>query len=145
MRRCSEPCRAIEPGSAAEEANYAKWLDQTEAREAARQDRVHGASGIMPVPLWIVLFFIAAIIFVFLLGMADSAERTWVPALFMGSVVAVIVAMLLLLNFFDDPVHAGVGGLQPNAMERTLVLIDQQLEVIGGDVTIPCDDAGNPT
>ena len=137
--------QGYEPGSAAEEANYGKWLDQTEAREAARQDRVHGASGIMPVPLWIVLFFIAAIIFVFLLGMADSAERTWVPALFMGSVVAVIVAMLLLLNFFDDPVHGGVGGLQPNAMERTLVLIDQQLAVIGGDVTIPCDDSGNPT
>ena len=133
-----------EPGSGAEEANYGKWLDQTEAREAARQDRVHGASGIMPVPLWIVLFFIAAIIFVFLLGMADSAERTWVPALFMGSVVAVIVAMLLLLNFFDDPVHGGVGGLQPNAMERTLVLIDQQLAVIGGDVTIPCDDVRQP-
>ena len=137
--------QGYEPGSAAEEANYAKWLDQTEARELARQDRIHGAAGIMPVPLWIVLFFIAAIIFVFLLGMADSGERTWVPALFMGSVVAVITAMLLLLNFLDDPVHGGVGGLQPDAMERTLLLIDQQLEVIGGDVTIPCDDAGNPT
>ena len=95
-----------EPGSAAEEANYAKWLDQTEARELARQDRIHGAAGIMPVPLWIVLFFIAAIIFVFLLGMADRGERTWVPPLFMGSVVAVITAMLLLLNFLDDPVHS---------------------------------------
>ena len=66
--------QGYEPGSAAEEANYAKWLDQTEARELARQDRIHGAAGIMPVPLWIVLFFIAAIIFVFLLGMADAAS-----------------------------------------------------------------------
>ena len=105
--------QGYEPGSAAEEANYSKWLDQTESREAARQDRIHGASGIMPAPLWIVLFFIAAIIFVFLLGMADRGERTWVPALFMGSVVAVIVAMLFLLNFLDNPVHGGVGGLQP--------------------------------
>jgi amino acid transporter len=136
--------QGYEPGSAAEEANYSKWLDQTESREAGRQDRVHGAAGIMPVPLWIVLFFIASIIFVFLLGMADRGERTWVPALFMGSVVAVIAALLLLLNFLDDPVHSGVGGLQPNAMERTLLLIDQQLEVIDGDVTIPCDNAGNP-
>ena len=99
----------------------------------------------MPVPLWIVLFFIAAIIFVFLFGMADRGERTWVPPLFMGSVVAVIAAMLLLLKFLDDPFHGGVGGLQPDAMERSVHLIDQQLEVIGGDVTIPCDDAGNPT
>jgi amino acid transporter len=136
--------QGYEPGSASEEANYAKWLDQTEAREIARQDRIHGAAGIMPVPLWIVLFFIAAIILVFMLGMADRSERPWVPALFMGSVVAVITAMLLLLNFFDDPVHDGVGGLQPDAMERTVLLIDQQLAVIGDDVSIPCDDSGVP-
>ena len=98
----------------------------------------------MPLPLWIVLFFIAGIILVFLLGMADSSERAWVPPLFMGSVVAVITAMLLLLNFFDDPVQSGVGGLQPAAMERTLLLIDQQLDVIGADVAIPCDESGQP-
>jgi amino acid transporter len=136
--------RGFEPRSASEEANYSKWLDQTEAREIARQDRIHGAAGIMPLPLWIVLFFIAAIIFVFLLGMADRAERTWVPALFMGSVVAVITAMLLLLSFFDDPVHDGIGGLQPDAMERTLVLIDEALAVVDSDVAIPCDDTGAP-
>jgi amino acid transporter len=135
----------FEPASAVEEAHYTKWLDQTETREIARQDRIHGAAGIMPAPLWIVLFFIAGIIFVFLLGMADSGERVWVPGLFMGSVVAVIAAMLLLLNFLDDPVHAGVGGLQPAAMERALRLIDMQLDIIGVDVTIPCDDSGAPT
>ena len=75
--------------------------------------------GSCPSPLWIVLFFIAAIILVFLFGIADSGERAWVQALFMGSVVAVIATMLLLLNFLDDPFHGGVGGLQPVAMERT--------------------------
>ena len=80
----------------------------------------------------------------YLLGFADSGERAWVQAMFMGSVVAVIITMLLLLNFLDDPFHGGVGGLQPVAMERTELLIDQQLDVIGGDVTIPCDDAGVP-
>jgi hypothetical protein len=134
--------QGYEPGSPSEDANYSKWLDQTEAREIARQDRIHGASGIMPVPLWIVLFFIAAIILVFLFGMADSGERVWVPALFMGSVVAVIAALLLLLQFLDNPFHGGVGGLQPVAMERSVQIIDQALAVIGGDVTIPCDDEG---
>ena len=62
----------------------------------------------------------------------------------MGSVVAVIVTMLLLLAFLDDPFHGGVGGLQPPAMERTEQLIDQQLAAIGGDVPIPCDAAGTP-
>ena len=60
----------------------------------------------------------------------------------MGSVVAIIVTMLLLLRFLDDPFHSGVGGLQPQAMERTEQLIDQQLAALGGDVPIPCDAQG---
>jgi hypothetical protein len=134
----------IELGSPTEEAGYDKWLEQTSTREAARQDRIHGAAGVMPVPLWIVLFFISAIVVAFLIGFADSGERAMIQGLFMGSVVAVIVAMLLLLNFLDDPVHPGVGGLQPVAMERALVLIDQALDVIGEDVPIPCDTSGQP-
>jgi hypothetical protein len=137
--------RPLQPASTSEETAYGRWLDQTSTREQARQDRIHGAAGIMPAPLWIVLFFISAIILVFLFGMADRAERAWVPALFMGSVVAVITAMLLLLNFLDNPVHSGVGGLEPVAMKRTLVLIDQQLAAIGTTVTIPCDASGIAT
>jgi hypothetical protein len=53
----------IEPGSAREEAAYGKWLDQTSDRETARQDRIHGAGGVIPAPLWIVLFFITSIVF----------------------------------------------------------------------------------
>ena len=64
----------------------------------------------MPTPLWIALFFISAIVLVFVFGFADSGERAWVQALYMGSVVSVIVTMLLLLDFLDDPFHAGVGG-----------------------------------
>ena len=99
----------------------------------------------MPTPMWIALFFISAIVLVYMFGFADRSERAWVQGLFMGSVVAVIVTMLLLLDFFDEPFQAGIGGLQPVAMERTVLLIDQQLAVIGGDITIPCDPAGNPT
>ena len=35
---------------------------------------------------------IAAVVLVFMFGMADSAERAWVPALFIGSVVALWVS-----------------------------------------------------
>ena len=62
--------------------------------------------------------------------------------MFMGSVVAVIVTMLLLLHALDQPFHTGIGGLKPTAMERTEHLIDQQLQVIGGNMTIPCDASG---
>ena len=137
--------QGVELTTPQQEAAYGKWLDQTSDREQARQDRIHGAEGLMPVPLWIGLFFISAIVFVFLFGFADSGDRAWVQAMFMGSVVAVIVTMLLLLHFLDDPYHGGIGGLQPTAMQRTELLIDQQLAVIGSDVTIPCDAAGATT
>jgi amino acid transporter len=134
--------RDHEPASPAAEAAYGKWLDQTSAREQARQDRIHGAAGVMPTPLWIALFFISVIVLLYLFGFADSGERAWVQGLYMGSVVAVIVTMLLLLHFLDDPIHGGVGGIQPGAMERTELLIDQQLAAIGSEITIPCDAGG---
>ncbi len=67
--------RTIDPRSASEQAAYSKWLDQRSDRENARADRAHGAEGVIPLPLWIVLFLSAAIIFVFMMFFADSAER----------------------------------------------------------------------
>ena len=134
----------VELGSPQQEAAYGKWVDQTSDREAARQARIHGSAGLMPTPLWIALFFISAIVLAYILGFADSSERVWVQGMFMGSVVAVITTMLLLLAFLDQPYRGDIGGLQPVAMERTELLIDQQLAVIGGDLTMPCDDTGIP-
>jgi hypothetical protein len=136
--------QGVELGSPTEEAAYGKWLDQTSDRQQARQARIHGATGLMPTPLWIVLFFISAIIFVYLLFFADSGERAVIQGFFIGSVISVIVAMLLLLRFLDDPYRSGIGALKPVAMERSLELMDKQLAVIGQDLTIPCDAAGNP-
>ena len=60
----------------------------------------------------------------------------------MGSVAAVITVLMLLLAFFDHPHGDGVGKLQPTAMERSLRLIDTEVEVAGLDVTPPCDKTG---
>ena len=62
----------------------------------------------------------------------------------MGGTLATIMAMLLLLNFLDDPVRSGVGGLQPTAMERSLVIMDEALDAIDAEVTLPCDEDGRP-
>jgi Protein of unknown function (DUF4239) len=134
----------VEPETAAEQAAYGKWLDQTSDRQQARSDRIHGAAGVIPTPLWFVLFSTSGVIFVYMLFFADSGERAVVQALLMGTVVSVIVTMLILLQFLDDPFHGGVGTLQPVAMERTLVIIDEEMEVAGIDETLPCDARGNP-
>ena len=136
--------RSVEPRSASEQAAYAKWLDQRSDREDARADRTHGAEGVIPVPLWIVLFLSAGIIFVFMLFFADSAERAVVQATMMGGVVVVISSTLLLLWFLDNPYQSGVGGLRPVAMERGIRILDQEARTIGGKLTIPCDARGTP-
>ena len=130
-------------GTPAQEAAYGKWLDQTTDREAARIDRIHGAVGVIPTPLWVVLFFIAIVIFVYMLFFADSGEGAATQGVLMGSVVSVIVAMLLLIRFLDTPFHEGVGGVRPVAMERTLRIIDEALQKAGVRVQLPCDASGN--
>ena len=127
-----------------EEAAYGKWLDQTSDREAARIDRIHGAVGVIPTPLWIVLVFISAVIFVFMLFFADRGEAALTQAVLMGSVAAVVVTMLLLIRFLDSPFHTGVGGVRPVAMERTLRIIDEALLAVEAGVQPPCDAVGSP-
>ena len=123
--------KTVEPKTASEQSAYDKWLDQTSAREEARSDRIHGAVGVIPTTLWIVLFLIAAVIFAFMLFFADRGERAVVQGMLMGSVVVVMAALLLLLRGLDQPFHEGVGGLEPVAMERSLRIVDEALGAVG--------------
>jgi hypothetical protein len=116
--------KTVEPRSASEQTAYAKWFDQRSDRENARADRTHGAEGVIPGPLWIVLLLSAAVIFAFVLFFADSAERGVVQAMLIGGVAVVISSTLLLLWFLDNPYHSGFGGIRP--------------------VAIPCDQRGTP-
>lgn len=133
--------QSTEPESASEQAAFSKWLDQRSDREVARSDRTHGAEGVIPTPLWIVLFLSAVVIFGFMLFFADPAEPWFVQATMMGAVAVVITSTLLLLWFLDNPFHAGVGGLRPVAMERTLDILGQ-VEAVVDPFEVPCDARG---
>jgi hypothetical protein len=76
------------PRTAVEQTAYDKWFDRSADRELAREDRIHGTEGVIPASLWVVLFFIAGVICVFMLLFADSGERAIVQAVLIGSVVA---------------------------------------------------------
>jgi hypothetical protein len=134
--------KTVEPRSASEQSAYGKWLDQRQDREDARADRVHGAEGVIPTPLWIVLLLSALVIFGFMLFFADSGERALVQAMMMGSVAVVITSTLLLLWFLDNPYHAGLGGLRPSAMERTAGRLERDTGIARERYQIPCDLKG---
>ena len=136
--------KTVRPQTPSEEAAYGKWFDQTSDREAARIERIHGATGVVPTPLWLVLALISGVVFLFMLFFADSGEGAATQAVLMGSVAVVVVSMLLLVAFLNRPFQDGVGGVRPVAMERTLRIVDQALLAVGGQVKLPCDASGNP-
>ena len=136
--------KTVEPRSASEQAAYSKWLDQRSDREHARTERTHGAEGVIPTPLAIVLLLSAAIIFAFMLFFADSAERAVVQAMLIGGVAVVISSTLLLLWFLDHPYHDSVGGLRPVAMERAIRILDQEAAIVGHRFNVPCNERGTP-
>ena len=135
--------QSYEPVSNRQQAAYGQWLSQTSAREEARRDRIHGAVGVIPASVWIVLFVIGAVIFAFMLFFADPEEGPTTQSMLMGAVTVVIVTMFLVIHALDSPFHPGVGGLRPVAMERAQGNIDRALAIIGRrSVRIPCDDSG---
>jgi len=134
--------RTADPRTTTEQVAYAKWLDQRLDRETARNARIHGAAGVIPGPLWLVLFVIAALIVGFMLFFADSGERAIVQAALIGPVVATMTSILLVINFLDNPYGGGLGSLQPVAMERTLQVLEQERLVVGDKTPAPCDARG---
>jgi hypothetical protein len=134
--------RLFQPQTPVQESAFDKWLDHTADREAARIDRVHGAEGVIPSPLWIVLILLSIVIVGYTLFFADSAERAVSQAVLMGSVASTLAAMLLLIQFLDSPFKEDVGGIQPAAMERTLRTFDEALADVGRAPEPPCDEHG---
>jgi hypothetical protein len=134
--------QTTEPRSASEQTAYSKLFDQRSDRENARGDRIHGAEGVIPLPVWIVLFIASVVIFIYMLFFADSAERAIVQATMMGGVAVVITSTLLLLVFLDHPYQSGVGGLRPVAMERALAQMRQERGLARERITIPCNTQG---
>ena len=132
----------VDPKTAVEQSAYDRWMDQTVDRQQARNERVHPAAGIIPLPLWLALFLICGVIFGYMLFFADRGEGAVTQAMLMGSVTVVITLLMLLVVFFNHPHGSGVGRLQPTAMVRALRVIDAQLKVVAVDVTPPCDERG---
>jgi Protein of unknown function (DUF4239) len=135
--------QSVDPRTPSEQAAFGKWLDQLTDTEQARTDRIHGAQGVIPSPLWVVLFLTGGVIFSFILFFADSGERAVSQAMLMGSVAVVVTVTLILLWFLDNPYHGGFGSLQPLAMERTLDALDEGRRIVGQRGPLPCDSEGH--
>ena len=133
----------IEPKLNSEQSAYDSWLSLTQTREEARRDRLHAAEGIVPLSVWLVLFLSTVLVFLYLLFFADSGESAVVQGVMVGSVTAVIVAMLLVLVALSRPYEQDIGGIKPAAMERSLSIVDEARAELGITDALPCDAQGN--
>jgi hypothetical protein len=136
--------RLTNPTSASEQSAFDKWLDQTSDREEARRDRLHGAEGIIPTSIWVVLFLVAGVVFAFMLFFADSGEGAGAQAMLIGSATTVIVLTLLAINALDNPYRDALGRIEPVAMERSLRILDSARDVVNDTAPLPCDARGAP-
>jgi hypothetical protein len=126
------------------QAAYAEWLTQTSMREQARQDRVHGASGVIPPPLWFVFLVSGGIVLAFVFFFADRGEGALVQAIQVGAVAAMLTASVLVISFLDHPYHPGAGSIRPVAMQQTLDRMQTAATAIHLDIPNLCDDSGSP-
>ncbi len=55
-----------------------------------------------------------------MLFFADRGERRKVQALLIGTVTAMVVTSLLVVNFLNHPYGGGSGSLEPTSMTRTV-------------------------
>ena len=134
--------RLTDPKTATEQAAYAKWLDQRADRESGRSDRLHGAEGIIPSSIWLVLILIAGVVFVYMLFFADRGEGAASQAMLMGSATTVIVLTLAAINALDHPYRSGLGQIKPVAMERSLRILDAERAIVDERAPVPCDARG---
>ena len=136
--------KSADPSTTAEQAAYDKWLDRTADREQARQDRIHGAVGVIPIRCGSVLFFISGVIFSFILLFADSGERWYAQAMLVGSVVAVITATLLLIRVLDHPIQAGSAASSRSPWSARCRSSTRNDKFAGDHGPLPCDANGAP-
>lgn len=133
----------VEPRTPAEQVAYAKWLDQRSEREQARDERTLGEEGVIPSPLWFVLLISAAIVWAFVFLFADRSEGSFVQAVLIGSVTAMLVSGLLLVGFLDYPYQLGSGALSPTAMQQSLQQMDELTATLHLDLPDLCDADGH--
>jgi hypothetical protein len=120
---------------------FEKFFEETIEREDGRRGRLQEASGVVPSPMWLMLILGAACLFTHLLLFADSGERVLVQTTQIGTVTALLVASLLLVNFLDHPYRRGPGSINPTSMQSAVTTMEHE---VGGRTIADCDNEGRP-
>jgi len=103
-----------------EQLAFQDLLTLANIRTAGRQQRLSEATPSVPTPLWLTLLFGGCVVVALQLTLAGSGVG--MHALLVPGLAALIASGLLVVYGFDHPYQPAVGGIQPGAMRRTLVI-----------------------
>ena len=77
-----------------------------------------------------------------MLFFADPSEASYVQAVLIGAVTAVLGLMFVVLALLDHPYHGGPGGSSRSLWSGRSRSIDEALGAIDRTVPVPCDETG---
>ena len=123
------------------------WLETDALRKGGRGGRIAEAAPFVPRPLLIILVLGGVIVLVYMLFFADSGERFVAQALMIGTVTAIFVSSMLVVDFLDHPYENTSGSIKTVDMTRTLEVIERDQERSRPPeqrVDVPCDGRGKP-
>jgi hypothetical protein len=140
VNRLEKGLHHLNPETPAQEAAFLQLLEQEDKRTDARRVRLSEANRALPAPAWFVLGLGAIVTVGFALFFADRREHFIVQGSLIAAIAALVVAGLLLVWFLDHPYEDRAGSIKPDEMERQLVIVEGEQR----NVTVPCDERGNP-
>jgi hypothetical protein len=119
------------------------WLEEMAVRREGRRTRLAESEPAIPGAVWSMLILGAVLTVTYVVVFADRRERWWTQAVMVGSITALIVSGLLVINFLDRPYEVDGAYIAPTEMETSARLI--QDEVAGAGAQLPCDAEGRPS
>jgi hypothetical protein len=140
VNRFQGDLKQIEPETEAQKAAFLQILEQQDSRTDGRRERLSEANRSIPAPVWFFLGLGAVVTIGFALFFADRREAFIVQGSLIAAIAALVVSGLLLVWFLDHPYENRSGSIQPDEMERQVVVVQSEHR----DVTPPCDDQGHP-
>jgi hypothetical protein len=132
---------AVQIEDSKQETAFAKFFDETINREDGRRGRLAEADGVVPAPMWLILFLGSGCLVGLVLLFADRAENGLVQSAQAGAVTAIVVTSLLLVNFLDHPFRNGVASIKPTSMTLAVQMMEHELP---NARSLPCDARGAP-
>jgi hypothetical protein len=114
----------LQPDTPARQAAFLQLLGQQDQRTDARRARISEANRALPPPVWFVLALGAFVTIGFAMFFVDRREHFIVQGSLIAAITALVTGGLLLIWFLDHPYENQTGSIQPDEMQRELVVIE---------------------